>query len=170
VKSRRTDLVSESVDALPGYLRVPVWLSVALMKVVRVFILLQAVGGLVGLVIAVVTVNGPLAAGASVQLVLGGLVLGMGGGSEQIVEASGPRGAFVVRTGARRRRQDLHGLDRVPALLIGDRAWRATVRRRQDDPFGQAVAVAEVATERAAVSAAQEFGKRIRAGDDLTAT
>lgn len=136
-----------------------------LMKVVRVLIAIQAVGGVVGVVVGAVTLNGGLVIGGLGQLVLAGLVLGLSFGSEQVVEAKGAAGSFVIRTGPHRRWRDERGLARVVPFVMGHRTWRASVRGRADDPFGAVVATAEAASERDAIDVAHEIAARIQAGE-----
>lgn len=156
-------MLSESMEGQPAPAR---WLTrfvLASAAVVRVIILLQAVGGLVGLAVGVVTLDGRLVLGGLMQLALAGFVFGFGlngfGGTEHVVEASGPAGAFVIRTSGRRHWRDLRG------FVSGRRTWRATVRRRQDDPFGAGVLVREAPTERQVVDEANRLAAAIRNGE-----
>lgn len=165
---RRTDLLSESVDAASGWLRWPLRGSVVVLKAGRILIALQAVGGAIGVVVGTVTLNGALVAVGLGQLALAGVVLGLSLGSEQVIETTGAAGSFVVRSGAHRRWRDKRGLARVVPFVMGHRTWRASVRRRAEDPFGERITTVEVATEREAVAAAQALAARIRAGEDLS--
>jgi hypothetical protein len=97
VGGRRSDLQSEAIDALPPGVRWLVRPMTAVLAVARVIIALQAIGGLIGVVIGAATLKGPLAAAGLGQLLLAGLVLGMHFGAERVSEVKDPDGEFVVR-------------------------------------------------------------------------
>jgi hypothetical protein len=101
---------------------------------------------------------------------LAGLFFGLSFGSEQFLEAKGPNGAYVVRTGSHRLWRDAHGFRRMTLLVLGDRMWTASVRRREDDPFGAVVVRRTAETEREAVAEAQALAARIKKGDELVAS
>jgi hypothetical protein len=165
---RRTDLLSESIDRMPRWLRPFMRFQAGFFKVVRGLIALQAVGGLVGLLVGTVTLDGALAAGGLAQMTFAGLVFGLDLGSDEVIEARGPAGEFVIRAGSRRLWRDAQGLRRISKLVMGDRAWVATVRRRADDPFGAIVVRRVCETQGEANAEANALAGRIRRGENLT--
>ena len=150
---------------LRGFMR----FQVGLVKFVRVFVALQAVGGLVGFFIGVFTLDGKLVIGGLAQMTLAGLVFGLNVGSEEVLETKGPQGEFVIRAGSHRLWKDARGLRKLSKLVMGDRVWAATVRRREDDPFGAIVARHTRDTQREASAEAKVLVDRIREGEDITA-
>jgi hypothetical protein len=165
----RTDLLSESIDKMPRGRRGLMRFQVGLLKFFRVFIALQAVGGFVRFLIAVATLDGKLALGALAQMLFAALLFGLNFGSEEVLEAKGSHGAFVIRAGSRRLWKDERGIRKLSKLVMGDRVWAVTVRRRADDPFGPIVARHTRETQREANAEAKALVDRIRKGEDITA-
>jgi hypothetical protein len=162
-------VLSEAVDALPRPARWLLRVSLAILKAARVFIALQAVGGLVAIVAGAVTADGTLAMAGVGQVALACAVFALpAAGSEHVTEVTGPQGAFVVRAGARRRWRSERGLRRLGLFVTGDRVWVVDVRRREDDPFGPPVTSTTADAERAALAQAEQLRQRLRRGEDGT--
>jgi hypothetical protein len=163
----RTDLLSEAVDAQPRPLRWLLRVSISIVKFARWIIVLQAIGGLVGIVVGVATLHGVRVVLGVGQVLLAAVLVGTVFDSERVVETSGRAGAFVIRSGKRRLWRDAQGWRRVVKLVSGDFEWAVAVRARGDDPFGPVVHHEEAPTEREAHARADEIGARVRRGEDV---
>lgn len=143
--------------------------SAAAVKCVRVFFALQALVGAVRIGIGLVTLNSVTALGGGLQLLLGGALVAMNGGSsESVSEVTGPGGQFVIRTARRREWRDQPGWQKGLRFVWGGHTWRTAVRLRADDPFGHTIWWSDSETQRQAIAVANRVHKELRVGEDLS--
>jgi hypothetical protein len=172
-REQRRELAA-TMSASPAWLRrtalgvLAVWSVI--WKVFRVIFLLQGVTGIVTMFVGAATLDAKLALTGLGQAVLAGLILfiGMNPSGEQITDAVGPEGAFIVRAQRRAAWREERGWAVFPAALRNNRVWTVAVRRRPDDPFGHVVLRRAVGTRVEADEVVQEVVGRIREGRALS--
>ena len=168
VPRRRTDLASETMATQPAPVRWLYGLSSGVLKFVRVFFFVQAIGGVARIAIGIVKLDGVAVAVGVGQVALAGLVLSLNGGSgETVTEVSGPAGSFVIRSPRRRSWRDLKGVRRVVPFVWGGHTWRTTVRTRSEDPFGRGIWSGDCERQRTAIELSKRTATRIRNGEEL---
>ena len=162
---RGTDALSESLSSQPALVRWFVGGSNWLFRVVRYLLALQFIGGVGGLVVGAVTLNGSLAGAGGGQALFSGVVLAIGAtGTGTVEQVHGPDGDFVVRGGKRRVWRERRGFARTVALIRGTNDWAVAVRHREDDPFGVPVILENAESELASVARARELCHQLRQG------
>jgi hypothetical protein len=152
--------------AYPKWLRWPLRVIVRCLRAFRLLFALWVVVGIVSIAAAVVQRDAGLAIRGLGAALLGGIALGLNADHETVIEAVGPRGAFVTRTSRRRVWRDARGWQKVAKFVIGEDNWTVLVRRREEDPFGRPLLKRSAETQRLGIALAEDIARSVRAGRD----